>query len=436
MRKIIALLLAAMLVLSMGVVAFAEEPAAKIGEKEYTTLAEAIGAVKDGETITLSDGTHTWVAGWKIQNKSVTFEGSENAIIDMTNVATGQNTSGAKLKFNGVTLKFHGTANYKGFQHAAELVYENCNIIGKQAIYAPKAEFNNCVLENKADYSVWTYGGEDVIFTNCEFITGGKAVLVYVEAATVAEIKVSDCEFISDGSIATDKAAIEIGASATGNVSNYDLEINDCEQEGFAANNSISPLWGNKNSMSTEDIAVAIDPEKDEDGNYVGGIFYGEPENISESAPVATTSDGEGFAIGNNSIAELAENATEDTVITVISAGNGNVSVPNGTTVVNGTEEEIKVNGYTVEPGEKVEAEQEIIIPTFTPSTSKPACDHEFDENGVCEECGVKVIGAETKPEQKPTEEVNPNTGAESSVAVATAIAVVALAGAVVSKRK
>ncbi len=73
------------------------------------------------------------------------------------------------------------------------------------------------------------------------------------------------------------------------------------------------------------------------------------------------------------------------------------------------------------------EDEEEPEEPVWKPS-GKPACDHEFDEDGVCTECGVKVIGSvEVKPEEG---ETNPNTGAEKAVGAAAAIAVLSLIAA------
>ncbi len=69
---------------------------------------------------------------------------------------------------------------------------------------------------------------------------------------------------------------------------------------------------------------------------------------------------------------------------------------------------------------------------------SNPPCDHDLDANGKCKDCGVVIItyvdGKPSVPDK--VEEENPNTGAESAVAAVAAVAVVALAGAVISKKR
>ncbi len=63
---------------------------------------------------------------------------------------------------------------------------------------------------------------------------------------------------------------------------------------------------------------------------------------------------------------------------------------------------------YSVESEDDDEEDEEGGF--FFPTTSKPGCDHEFDDNNVCTECGVKIIGEVGSEKQE--EETNPNTGA------------------------
>ncbi len=60
--------------------------------------------------------------------------------------------------------------------------------------------------------------------------------------------------------------------------------------------------------------------------------------------------------------------------------------------------------------------------PNKKPAKPTP-CDHEFDKNGVCTECGIKVI---TEAEKQP-DETNPNTGAEFDFFGAAAVLSTAL---------
>lgn len=229
-----------------------------IGETRYETLAAAIAAAKDGETIAFS-GVITLPTDDSLKNRTLTFAAIDESVsvIDMKNVATGQSTSGAKLTFKGVDVIFDNTANYKGIQHAAEITYEDCTLYGKQFMYAPTVAFTNCEFVNYADYAVWTYGASAATFTNCTFTTGGKAVLVYADGGKVdATHTFTNCTFNSNGQLATDKAAVEVGAGCD---STYTLNFTNCTANGFAANKSTSPLWGNKNNMTADELKVTVD---------------------------------------------------------------------------------------------------------------------------------------------------------------------------------
>ncbi len=231
-----------------------------IGDTKYDTLTEAVAAAKNGDVIGLS-GDFTLPVDGSLANKELTFAEIADgiAVIDMKNVHTGQSTSGATLTFEGVTVEFDNTANYKGIAHATKVVYNDCTLIGKQFMYAPTVEFTDCEFINYNDYVVWTYGAENVTFTDCTFTTGGKAVLVYTEAAHTATHTYTNCTFNSNGQLATDKAAVEVGESANGNKATYTINLNNCKQEGFAPNMSNNALWGNKNSMDNEHLIVSID---------------------------------------------------------------------------------------------------------------------------------------------------------------------------------
>ncbi len=234
---------------------------AYIGETGYATLAEAIAAAGSDETaITLVAGTYSLTGS--LANKNITFTGTGNAADVIIEMYSAINASGSTVNFDGVTVKFDND-NYEGLQHSNKVTYTNCTHIGTEFLYAPKVSYTGCTFEmydKKTEYAVWTYGAKDVTFTDCTFNTNGKAVLVYTEAAHSAEIALSDCEFNSNGTY-TGKAAVEIGASANGAVSDYDLSFTNCTaDENFSANNTESNLWGNKNSITTASgSSVVID---------------------------------------------------------------------------------------------------------------------------------------------------------------------------------
>ncbi len=197
-----------------------------------------------------------------IKNKEVVIKGTEDTVINMVNIHTGQETTGADITFDGVTVKFDNKADFKGFAHTKRVVYKNSTLIGKQVMYAPEVEFVNCVFENSDDYAVWTYGSSNVKFTDCTFNSGGKAVLVYKEGEIHANLEFENCTFNDNGTLDTKKAAIEVGSSPQSANTTYDITINDCEVNGFAINDegtsTGSTYWGNKNSMDQDHLKVTI----------------------------------------------------------------------------------------------------------------------------------------------------------------------------------
>ncbi len=232
-------------------------PAARIDTIPYDSLAEAIENASDGKTIILSEGTHTMPA--ISEAKTLTFTGSEKTVIELANPGYegGVGTANSTLTFKGVTVKFNENS-YRGFKHTTKVTYTDCTIEGIQFLYAPEVAFTNCTFNITGDaYAVWTYGSSKVDFTNCTFNTDGKAILVYTEAAHTATINVNDCTF--NATTNRSKAAVEVGQSAYGNEAAYTLNINDSTADSnFVANNSISNLWGNKNDMATEALAVTL----------------------------------------------------------------------------------------------------------------------------------------------------------------------------------
>ncbi len=234
-----------------------------IENTKYASLDDAIAAAEDGATIGLS-GVFTLPTDDSLKGRTLTFKSIEDsvAVFNMKKVATGQSTSGAALTFDGVDLVFDNNADYMGIQHSAAVIYNNCTITGKQFMYADTVAFNKCELVNYTDYCVWTYG-TDATFTDCTFTTGGKAIYVYNEGTTDDTVTVTNCTFNSNGQTATDKAAVETGINtldveAAAN-SKHTLVINNSTANGFAANKSTSPLWGNKNNMDGDHLSVTVD---------------------------------------------------------------------------------------------------------------------------------------------------------------------------------
>lgn len=239
----------------------------------YETLNDAItNASKDGNvsiklpaesTVTLDNG----IANESAKAKDLTFVGDGTQTVDVEAAAVSAEGGrlnyqrGSKFTFKDMTIQA-GEGNFDGIV-CDELVYENCTIKGKLTLYG-KATFINCTFENDMpnQYSIWTWGGTDVLFDGCTFNTNGKAILLYGQAtaAKSTNLTVNNCTFNDRNGGAAGKAAIEIGNDYN---ATYTLTINNITVNGFAnGKNTNSKVWANKNSMDAEHLTVTIDGTK------------------------------------------------------------------------------------------------------------------------------------------------------------------------------
>ena len=186
---------------------------AKVGDKEYATLGEAIVAAEDKGTIILNaesyDGAE--LSSLSNTNKAVTIKAAEGVTPTFDMPKEYVAIHNATVTFEGITFKY-GNADYVGLAHAADLTYNSCTIEGKVSLYAKSETFNNCTFNQTiSDYNVWTYGAMNVEFNDCIFNNAGKTVNVYIEkgnaSAEVKSIKAEDCTVNSS---ADDKAFLNI----------------------------------------------------------------------------------------------------------------------------------------------------------------------------------------------------------------------------------
>lgn len=239
----------------------------------YETLNDAItNASKDDNvsiklpaesTVTLDNG----IANESAKAKDLTFVGDGTQTVDVVSKAINAEGGmlnyqrGSKFTFKNMTVQA-GEGNFDGIV-CDELVYENCVIRGKLTLFG-KATFINCTFENDManQYSVWTWGGTDVLFDGCTFNTNGKAILLYGQAtaAKPTNLTVNNCTFNDRNNGTAGKAAIEIGNDYN---ATYALTVNDITVNGFAAGkNTGSKVWANKNSMDAEHLTVTINGTK------------------------------------------------------------------------------------------------------------------------------------------------------------------------------
>lgn len=200
MKKLAAFMLAGALVLSgfgqttveaeestpeeQGIEAVANEnAAAKIGDTAYNTLADAIAAVKDGETITLArnvtDAKGMSVPGGK--NFTVDFNGKIYTVGGPGAGSSGTETNAFQLlKGSAITFK-NGTINVgkdavqknvkRIIQNYADLTLENMTFetqnLGQYEDYA--LSFNNGNIVFKGNTSIHTSDADVIAFDVCKF---------------------------------------------------------------------------------------------------------------------------------------------------------------------------------------------------------------------------------------------------------------------------
>ena len=199
-KRILACLLA--LVMLIGVL-----PVMALAEDNVVTpagFAEAVKNAKDGDTITLGEGTFTLYGEDGIAGgKSLTFVGAGK---DKTiwNIGTGEkdvhdqgnadfSLKGAKtVTFRNMTLKagiINGNGeqvarDYMGFAHTDVTVVEDCVIDGRTCYWGYiSSDFVNTKFDSPDGYALWYYTGKRMRFDSCVFNVNadGKTINVYRE---------------------------------------------------------------------------------------------------------------------------------------------------------------------------------------------------------------------------------------------------------------
>lgn len=195
-----------------------------VGSAGYSTMAEALTAAATAATVTIMSGEHTLTSS--AAGKALTFVGAAEGTV--INCPAAIALHGSELTFQDLTIQ-GVDANYIGWQHTASVSFTNCTIKSRITLYADTASFTDCVFEGTGDY-LWTYGADDVTFTNCEFNNANsKAILVYQEIdTTVCNVTLTDCIFTAGEKAYTGSgdwtAAVEIDSS----LAPANVVINNC----------------------------------------------------------------------------------------------------------------------------------------------------------------------------------------------------------------
>ena len=228
-----------------------------------TTNAQLDSAIKEGQdTLLLADGNY--VIPTSAQGKTLHIVGlGEN-----TAVATKDSGSyeGCDYNLRGSTVVFENiifntdNKTYTGYA-GLNATYINCTFNGSITLYGDST-FIDCTFNVEGDqYNIWTWAAPIATFDNCTFNSDGKALLLYGGAKTVLTVK--NCTFNDTGVLPDLKAAIEIGNDYN---SSYTVVVENTTVNGYEITdkgiNTGTTLWGNKNSMSKENLSVTVDGVK------------------------------------------------------------------------------------------------------------------------------------------------------------------------------
>lgn len=180
-------------------------------------------AISNGATtINLAEGEYKMPSA--VANKTVTISGTKDVVVNVNKDGTdSQNTSGATITFDGVTIQ-GATTNYRGFPHTAAVNFKNCTIKNLLFLFSTTT-FENCIFESEAEHCVWTYGAGDITFTRCDFTYSDRCINVYSENNNPYDkVTFTKCKFITNNT--SSKGAVEINSSLY--TTGVTVNLNDC----------------------------------------------------------------------------------------------------------------------------------------------------------------------------------------------------------------
>ena len=289
LKKILSLLIAVVMLFSLGVTAMAEETAvAKIGNASYTTFDEAltVASTMSGDvTVEIYDKVtlNEKLSGSYSSIKFVGKDTDAEIYLDVTGYITA---TGKKVAFENLILSKANTGGFitnAGFMNVAfgvydvsEVAYTECTFANGAYASSGKVTYTKCTFKRSHDkYGLWAYGNVDVVVDGCTF-ADYRGIKMYAEgAAKTVDLTVKNTSF----SAVTDKPAIVLtyGESVT-------LENNTYSSTGVFE----LDLDGDPNGTpvtSDKPAEITCKNDKDACGVLVDGKIY---TTVAQAAAVAT----------------------------------------------------------------------------------------------------------------------------------------------------
>ena len=283
-KRIVSLLLSLLLLISVVPISVSAEGnyVAWIGTNGYETLADAINAARDGDTIQLGEGKYaTFIAASQpnYSGKNLTFEGKGNETVWQIG-AENPNPDLFGTEYNGdysfdgrgtakeetVTFKninfYVGIQDYRGFIGIDNLVFEDCTVNGEITYGGTKtAKYEDVVFNaptaagnGGSGYSFYSIDGDNVTFKNCTFNGNGKFINVYSHYEETNVTKIINFDSCTVNSTGNNKQPLNIknGDSTrdTGHPVNWEINIsghnvftNDTTAENRPVNKITCSRW-------------------------------------------------------------------------------------------------------------------------------------------------------------------------------------------------
>ncbi|MBQ8421467.1 MAG: hypothetical protein IJX11_04315 [Bacteroidales bacterium] len=223
------------------------------------TAINAAVATEDA-LVTMPDGTYTLPAHL---GEGVTISGTEKTVLDLTSSVP----AGAKnVTFEGITMDWKDTQQYKGFTASSGTELIDVNINGCYFHYGTDIVFRKCTFTNEtANYNIWTYSGTTITFEECEFIAPeGKSVLICQDGSSNNQvITFNKCKFTAQktGMTWDGKEVTAIDIDSKNGTGTYVVNINECSVTGFGTGSvSKSNQWNHKAGNNA--VTVNIDGVK------------------------------------------------------------------------------------------------------------------------------------------------------------------------------
>ena len=230
-------------------------------------LSAALAEVPAGGevVIQLANGTYSSPESGCAAGKTITLRGGDGVVVQMTtdsdeNGASDYGYENTVLRMENLTLQAAKSGNHQGYA-CTSLAMNGCTIRDNMCLFAPAA-FTDCTFQATAKKPCIVTNSQDVTFTGCNFQTYGTAVRITNPAGRTCTLDAASCTLTNLAGSSIKEAAFAVEDSPT-TTYHYTLRFSQCTATDFSQETqgipTGSPLWSNRNSVSTDHLSVIMD---------------------------------------------------------------------------------------------------------------------------------------------------------------------------------